>query len=75
MNHRYEVHTWTLCDGWVNCWTNCEVGDERPITYATVEAAQSELAAAHAQRIINPELYRIYDTTDGVYVTAEGECS
>lgn len=40
MNRFYEVQTHTLCDGWVNCWTD---ENEKPIRYGTKEKAQSEL--------------------------------
>ena len=37
---RYQVEHFTLCDGWINCWTDAN-GD--PITYDSLESAQSEL--------------------------------
>jgi len=44
MTGKYEVHTWTLCEGWVNCWmVTEEKGNERPDTYPTIEAAQAEI--------------------------------
>lgn len=36
---RWEVQTYTLCDGWVNCWTV----DGKPSTFPTRKAAQQEL--------------------------------
>lgn len=36
---RYEVQTWTFCDGWVNCWHE---GDEL-WTFKTRAAAKAEL--------------------------------
>ena len=36
---RYEVQTFTLCDGWVNCWTI----DDEPMTFKTISAAELEL--------------------------------
>jgi len=35
----YEVQHWTLCDGWINCWSV----DERPQLFATWGQAQAEL--------------------------------
>ena len=45
MKHRYyEIHTWTLCDGWINCWTTTdERGTLAPDTYPTVEATQAAI--------------------------------
>jgi hypothetical protein len=34
----YEVQTYTLCDGWVNCWTD---DNEAPVTYPTREEAEA----------------------------------
>jgi hypothetical protein len=41
---RYEVQTYTLCDGWINCWTTSK-GDEEPVpeTFATREDAEDAL--------------------------------
>lgn len=36
---RYEVLTYTLCDGWVNCWTQ----DDKPAVFATREEAEAEI--------------------------------
>ncbi len=48
MQQRYEVQTWTICDGWINTWSISEqVGDniytEVPETFATREDAQQAL--------------------------------
>lgn len=37
---RYEVQTWTLIDGWVNCWHD---EDDKPWTFKTRAAAKAEL--------------------------------
>lgn len=37
---RYEIQTYTFCDGFVNTWTD---DDENPITFETREQAQLEL--------------------------------
>lgn len=34
----WEVQTYTLCDGWVNTWTENDV----PVTFDTYEAAKAE---------------------------------
>jgi len=36
---RYEVQHFTLCDGWINCWTV----DDHPQTFASRSEAQAEL--------------------------------
>jgi len=44
--HRYEVHTYTICQGWINCWTITDENDvERPECFPTIEAAQAEIEA------------------------------
>jgi hypothetical protein len=37
---KYEVQTYTLCDGWINTWTD---EDENPIVFDNLEAAKKEL--------------------------------
>lgn len=37
---KYEVQHYTLCDGWVNCWT---LDDITPLYFDTKEEAQAEL--------------------------------
>lgn len=40
----YEVLTYTLADGWVNCWTTYEAdGSAYPTVYDTYEEAESDL--------------------------------
>jgi hypothetical protein len=36
---RYEVRTYTICDGWVNCW----LLDDKPQTFDTEAAAWAEI--------------------------------
>ena len=48
MGKRYEVQTWTLCDGWINTWSIIEeAGDniftDNPETFPTREEAQQAL--------------------------------
>lgn len=42
---RYEVRTYNLCEGWVNCWTTYETDDStgHPTTFATEEEAHIAL--------------------------------
>lgn len=82
MTNIYEVHTWTLCEGWVNCWTvTNEKGKEQPDTYPTIEAAQAEIdelfediknEITSGERSpdddYDREDYRIYDTENNEYV-------
>ena len=43
-NRAYEVQTYTICDGWVNCWNvHNEDGTSSPQTFYTHEAAQAEI--------------------------------
>jgi hypothetical protein len=43
MQIRYEVQTWTLCDGWINTWSVSDETGEAPETFATREEAQAAL--------------------------------
>lgn len=36
---RYEVRTYTICDGWVNCW----LLDDKPQTFESEAAAWAEI--------------------------------
>ena len=41
---KYEVQTYTVCDGWVNCWTTIHENDnETPAIYATREEAEAAI--------------------------------
>jgi hypothetical protein len=41
---KYEIQTFTLCDGWVNTWTHYDENDnEIPSTYDAYSHAQSDL--------------------------------
>lgn len=41
---QYEVHHFTLCDGWVNCWRAIDdQGHDVPETFATEAAAQAAI--------------------------------
>jgi hypothetical protein len=37
----FEVQTYTICDGWINCWTD---GDGNKIRYKTEQEAQADIA-------------------------------
>jgi hypothetical protein len=43
MEKRYEVQTWTLCDGWINTWSICEEAGDIPETFATREETYAAL--------------------------------
>lgn len=82
MTGKYEVHIWTLCEGWVNCWmVTDEKGNEQPDTYPTIEAAQAEIdelfedienEITSGERSpddgFDREDYRIYDREKNEYV-------
>ena len=41
---KYEVQHYTLCDGWINTWSDYdEDGNETPSTYDSFEDALNEL--------------------------------
>jgi hypothetical protein len=40
MPKHYEIHTYTLCDGYVNCWLD---GNDNPIRYRTHAEAMRDL--------------------------------
>ena len=44
MTKRYEVQHYTLCEGWINTWSDYdEDGNETPSTYDSFEDALNEL--------------------------------
>ena len=44
MTKRYEVQHYTLCDGWINTWSDYdEDGNETPSRYDSFEDALNEL--------------------------------
>lgn len=48
---KYEVLTYTLCDGWVNCWTDSDAeGNATPSLFDSREAAQAEVDDYFASR-------------------------
>lgn len=45
---KYIVETYTLCEGWVNCWTvwkESEGADPIPMEFEMAEDAQEEISA------------------------------
>jgi predicted secreted protein len=79
---RFEVHTYTICEGWINCWTVSE-GDVSPYSdsFPTIAEAIGEIEAliTDVQSEINAgwrepddaydtEDYRVYDNMDQEYV-------
>lgn len=38
---QYEIQTYTLCEGWVNSWTD---ENETPVVFDTLEQAEAELS-------------------------------
>ena len=38
---QFEVQHYTLCDGWINCWTDGETGE--PSVYKSYEVAKEVL--------------------------------
>lgn len=61
---RHEVQTFTLCDGWINCWSD---EAEQPITYATEQdarAALDEYLADQAEAVRCGEMLETYARSD-----------
>jgi len=40
---KYEVQHYTLCDGWVNCWTISDDDGTTPEVFDTIEQAKLEI--------------------------------
>jgi hypothetical protein len=40
----FEVQHYTLCDGWINCWSRVEDGKEMPSIYNTYMDALNALS-------------------------------
>ena len=64
----YQIETFTICDGWVNTWTN----DDKPEVFATYSDAVRALAEFYSDMAedyedgrmatpINPKEYRIVE--------------
>lgn len=39
---KYEIQHFTLCDGWINTWSDCETGE--PVIYDSYDQARDDLA-------------------------------
>jgi hypothetical protein len=73
MMPKWEVQTWTLVDGWVNCWTDTDnAGHEIPWLFPTKARAEQELvwflqdiheavAAGDMQEEYDPDDYRVVE--------------
>lgn len=52
----FEVLTFTLCDGWINCWSIEDAnGNRRPQTFATEAEAQAEIDEIFADEAYDVE--------------------
>ena len=83
---RYEVQTYTLCGGWVNCWTTYEVNDNtsRPTTFATEQEAHVAVLEFFAEEreelssedrsedeLSGPEDYRVCEVNEDASMDPE----
>lgn len=80
---RYEVHTYTMCEGWINCWTETDEDHvESPVLFLTLEEAKTEIeefltgvqavgsnGAQDACEFYRSEEFRIFDLFRNEYVT------
>ena len=62
----FEVQTWTICDGWQNCWTE----NDEPLLFETPHEAYTALAEffedlshAHMTDAYSVEDYRVVEIT------------
>ena len=82
MINRYEVHSYTWIDGWINMWYE----DEQPAAFASIEEAEEEIEIYLAQTDSeiqsgtcppiferNKESFRIYDRIAQVYVRSSSD--
>jgi hypothetical protein len=46
---KYEVQTYTLCDGWTNTWTDGTTGE--PLVFSSYKEAKQELKAFLADTV------------------------
>jgi len=67
MSH-FEVHTYTLCDGFINCWSDIDDNDkECPSTYPTRLAATLELRSFLndvRQAVLDGDMEEAYSLSD-----------
>ncbi len=76
----YEVHIYTLCDGWINCWRELgQDGTVQPCQYKSIKEAQAEIdetirdsqmavTLGEIEEPDDPQGYRIYDVNNQIYV-------
>lgn len=70
---RYEVQTHTMCDGWINCWTETDEDDVETLqTFETYEEAEAtiyeffaDLARAGMASMYDLGDYRIVEVLHG----------
>lgn len=75
----FEVHTYTICQGWTNCWT---IDQGTPETFDTAEEAQAEIddlintvqheidiGVREEEEAYDPEDYRIFDIKKMEYMS------
>jgi hypothetical protein len=67
MSH-FEVHMYTLCDGFINCWSDIDDNDvESPSTYPTRLAATIELRSflnEIRQAVLDGDIEEAYPLSD-----------
>ena len=72
--NRYEVHTYTMCQGWINCWSVTENGIETADTYETIEECRAEIkdcvetGNAESDGGYDYDDYRVFDRQTNEYV-------
>lgn len=69
---RYEVQTYTVCDGWINCWTDTKDEEEVPATFETHDLAQAaiyeffaDLARGGMAQMYDMDQYRVQPVAKG----------
>lgn len=76
---RYAVHTWTICDGWINTWTETIEGKEHPQTFPSIEEARAEITQhirdslysyrkGYLESPYSSEEYRVFDRITQSYI-------
>lgn len=64
----FEVQHYTLCDGWINCWTETnEDGEESPsifMTYTEALDALTDFIAQEHEAFAEGNIESMYDIND-----------
>ena len=55
---RYEIQTYTICDGWVNTWME---NDTIPVVFDSLQDAENELSLYLIELGINADIGNITD--------------